>query len=522
MPIQYIGTAGKYGLNKDLSKHELPPEVWSDALNVRFLDGLAHQAFGYGEYLSDAAVVPYHLLPIQVGSNKYWLYASDKKIYAVTVSGGVITHTNLTRQSVGVDVDYSAEYNSWTSDSLSGIPILNSGTFQDYPQQWGLDVAQNFANLSNWPANVYCKSLRRFKQFLVALNIKDGSDLFPFMVWWSHPADPGSVPISWDYSDTTVDAGRFDLGEGYGSIVDGLQLRDVFMVYRENTIHRGDFVGGTSIFRWSKALGDSGVWNRNCIAEIAGKHAILTNSDIIVHDGNTPESVLDKNLRRWLFQNIDVANFGTSFVFKNPFFNEVYICFPAIGSTVPNMAVVWNYQDNTTSIKEMPSVLHANVGPIDPSWIGTWGSDPDPWGVDETSWDGPDIVPASQRVQMGSGDGNIYMLDGAYSYNGALPNVLLERRGLSFGTTDQIKFVKAIRPIIRGQLGSIVKVSVGGHDDIEGEPIWTTKQFIIGTTTACFFLVSGRYIAVKYETENAYKFRLDSYTVEYDLVGSWP
>lgn len=522
MPIVPFATAGKFGLNKDLSQHELPPEAWSEARNIRFLDGLAHQAFGYGEYLTDAVVVPFHLQPIQVGSSKYWLYASGTKIYAVTVSGGVIVHTNLTRQTAGVDVDYNAVVNSWTSDNLSGIPVFNSGTFLDPPQTWSLNVANRFVPLPNWPTGVFAKSLRRFKQYLIALNIKDGANLYPYMMWWSHPADPGAVPISWDYADTTKDAGRLDFGEGYGAIVDGLQLRDIFMVYRENTIHRVDWQGGNSIFRVSKALGDSGAWNRNCIVEVAGQHVVLTNADIIVHDGTSFDSILDKQLRRWLFQNIDITNFANSFVFKNPFFNEVYICYPSIGSLYPDQAVVWNYKDRTVAIKDMPTILHAAVGPIEPDWIGTWASDPDPWGVDETSWDGPDIVPASNRVQMGSSDGNIYMLDGAYSYNGVLPTVLLERRGLSFGAKEQIKLVKAVYPVIRGQEGTIVKISVGGQTDMESEPIWTTKQFIIGTTTACFFLVSGRYIAIKYETEDSYKFRLDSFTMDVELVGKWP
>jgi hypothetical protein len=52
--------------------------------------------------------------------------------------------------------------------------------------------------------------------------------------------------------------------------------------------------------------------NRNCIAEIDGYHFVLTNNDVILHDGNTAQSVLDKMTRRWLFKNIDVNSIDKS------------------------------------------------------------------------------------------------------------------------------------------------------------------------------------------------------------------
>lgn len=515
-----VRTAGKYGINKDLSEHELPVEAWTDGLNIRFLGGLAHQAMGYSEYYTSAAVVPHHVLPVNISTAPYWIYASKEKLYCVTMTGGTPVHTNLTRQTAGNDVDYAATDNSWTSSLLSGIPILNPGNTTDPPQQWDLNTANNFAALSNWPASTYAKALRSFGPYLIAMNIKEGSDTYPFMVWWSHPADPGAVPPSWDYTSTTVEAGRYDLGDGYGQIVDGMQLRDVFMVYREKSIHRMDWIGGNNIFRFSKVLGDSGAMNRNCIVEVLGKHVVLTSSDVIMHDGFQFESILNDQWRRWLFLNIDATYNSKCFVFKNTFFNEVYICFPSVGSTVCDRAIVWNYVDRNVTIRELPNILHAAEGPIDPVDNGVWSADEDPWGVDDTLWGGPDLVPWSSRVMMGT-DQKIYLLDGAYSFAGAVPTVLLERRGLSFGATNAIKLVKSIQPVIKGQEGAVINISVGSHWDINEEPVWTTKQFTIGTSVRSFFLVSGPYIAIKFENNNSYKFRLDSYQIDMEIVGEW-
>lgn len=522
MSLVPVNTAGKIGVNKDLSEHELPVEAWTDALNIRFLDGLAHQTMGYSEYFTGLPVTPYHILPLSISTTPYWIYASKEKLYCVTMTAGVPVHTNLTRQTAGVDVDYAATDNSWTSSLLSGIPILNPGNTTDPPQQWDLNTANNFTALSNWPASTYAKSLRAFGNYLIAMNITEGANTYPFMVWWSHPADPGAVPSSWDYTSTTVDAGRYDIGDGYGQIIDGMQLRDVFMVYREKSIHRMDYIGGNNIFRFSKVLGDSGAMNRNCIVEVLGQHVVLTSSDIIVHDGFQFNSILDKQARRWLFLNIDSTYNYKCFVFKNTFFNEVYICYPKVGSSSCDRAVVWNYVDKTVTFRELPNVLHAALGQIDSVDSGIWSTDEDPWSTDDTLWGGPDLVPWNSRVMMGTADPKMYLLDGAYSFAGSVPTTLLERRGLSFGSTETIKMVKSIQPVVKGQAGSILYISVGSHSDINEEPTWTTKEFIIGTSVKAFFLVSGRYIAIKFENKDSYKNRLDSYQIDVEVVGEWP
>ena len=66
-------------------------------------------------------------------------------------------------------------------------------------------------------------------------------------------------------TDATKDAGEVDLSDGGDPIVDGLQLRDSFMIYKETSIYRMDYIGGTSIFAFNKVVGTSGALNKNCI-----------------------------------------------------------------------------------------------------------------------------------------------------------------------------------------------------------------------------------------------------------------
>ena len=102
-----------------------------------------------------------------------------------------------------------------------------------------------------------------------------------------------------------------------------------------------------------------------------------------------------------MFQSIDVNNFDKCFVFKNPFFNEIFVCYPSIGSTSCNKAMVWNWVDKTVSFREIPNLNHAAFGPVDNGLMSNWSQDAAPWDSDLSLWDGPDFVPSNARAPFG-------------------------------------------------------------------------------------------------------------------------
>ncbi|MGB4498540.1 MAG: hypothetical protein WBI40_07565 [Methylococcaceae bacterium] len=516
MALVKVKNAGKIGLNRDLSAHELPLGAWTDCQNIRFLDGYAYQFFGYGEVYNSPSFVPQHVLPCNVAGNRYWIYLTPTKAFAVTNTAGVSTHTDITHVTPRTGV-----VNQWTSTLLSGVPIVNAGD-GSVPMAWDLNLANKFVNLTNWQAGCSCKSLRAFKNFLIALNVTKSGVNYPYMVKWSHPADAGSLPSSWNEADATKQAGENDIAEGYDPIVDGLQLRDSFIIYKEQSTWRMDFIGGNYVFRFTKILGKSGAMNRNCIADIDGAHVVLTNDDIIIHDGNSAQSVLDKATRRWLFQNIDVDGVGKCFVFSYPFFNEIYICYPSIGSASCDKAIVYNYKDKTISARDMPNVNHAASGAVDNGLAGNWSQDSAPWGSDLSLWNGGDFVPSAARLIAGSANTKLYMLDSSASFDGAIPNAFLERRGLSFEVPENMKLVRGIRPRISGNIGDTVQIQIGSQDDPFTEPTWgEVMNHVIGQTISNDCLISGRYIAIRFATGTAFQWRLDSFDLDIQQRGIW-
>lgn len=512
MAIVRFGQSGLIGVNKDLSQHELPPNAWTDAQNIRFLDGYAYQSYGYGEIYASPTIVPYNLLPINVAGSRYIGLAGSGKIHVVNGT----TYTDITRASGG---DYTGTINGWTSTSLSGIPIWNNGT--DLPQYWDLNIANKCTSLTNWPASTTCKSLRAYKNYLVALNVTKTGTNYPFMVKWSDSSDPGTLPY-WDHTNPIYDAGENDLAEGGDIVVDGLALRNDFLIFKTNSLWRMTFTGGTYVFAFNKISASQGILAKNCAVEIAdGQMLVVGGSDIYVTDGQQITSVLDKQTRRYFYSSLDTDYYSRTFVFVNPYLNEACVCYPTAGNTTANKMLVWNFKDRTIAFRDIPNLTHACTGLVESSLTTTWSADSAPWGADTTAWNQPDFTPDASRVVWASNDQKLYLMDSSATYNGTIPTAYLERIGLNFGSPETVKLVRGIRPRIQGDTGSTVTISVGGASDPYTVPTYTTMTHTIGTTISNDCLVSGRYISLKVSSGTAYNWRLDSIDADVIESGAW-
>lgn len=518
-----IGPAGELGVIKDLSSRDMKANAWTDGRNIRFRDNMAFQFLGHGEIYPGCPVIPYHVLPVNLNGARYWIEAGLNKVYVVSGATGSIVYTNITRTDLyGVDVDYDAEPNSWTSTTLGGIPILNPGNTVDPPQRWAPGLTNKLVNLDNWPANTFCRSMRAFKNHLVALNVTENGNRYPHMVRWSHPADPGTLPVSWAVDDPAFDGGSFNLGDAEDEIIDGLQLRDSLIVYKASSIYRLDYVGPPYIFQATKVLGTSGAMNRNCIVELDGVHLVLTNQDVLIHDGQTGRSILDKKARRDLFANIDTAGMYRCFVVKNPFWNEAWVCYPSPGATACDKALVYNYAEGTVTYRDIPNLNHANFGQVEEGASQPWGADSSTWASDSTIWNVPEYTPDAARVLAGSADRKLYLMDSSTTFDGVLPAAYLERRGLQFGGPTQRNSIRSVIPNIRGTAGATVNIQVGFAQNAYDDPTYSAAvPFTIGTTKRVDMFVEGPYVALKFSTGTADEWRLDSLAVDVRLSGEW-
>lgn len=365
MPVKTVQVYDSFGLANDVPPQFLVDGAFTDLRNFRFnqygAESLAGDRIVFSESILDN---PFWLSPFPPLHNPVWVYASLFKLF--TVQG--TTHVEITRTSGGNYAGVAGE--RWNSCVLAGYGFFNNTI--DPPQSWAnFQPGTPVTNLANWTAGRRCKALRSFKNFLIALYMVDSGVEKPYRILWSHPATPGTVPPSWDSGDPAVDSREIDLSETKDYLVDCLPLGDTNIVYKEQTTWAMRYIGPPFHFHFSKLLGSRGLLHRDCVAAYPKGHCVVTQDDLIVHNGQieSGQSIVKKRMRKWLFSSIDPTNYKNSFVFSYPSKNEVWFCFPELGAEFATLAVLWNYEDNSIGIRELPGMPFISVGPIGDSLV---------------------------------------------------------------------------------------------------------------------------------------------------------
>jgi hypothetical protein len=492
------------GIVADEVSHELPENVCTDGLNVRFRDGYVSRTEGYDEALTAPSAAALHIASLQTPEANYWVHATGAGLFAddgttkTTITGTAFTGSDKI-----------------TSTVLGGVLVINNGV--DIPQYWGgTGVA---ANLTAWATTDRCKSLRAFKNYLIAVNVTKSGTNYGSMVKWSHAAAPGFLPDSWDISDPTKDAGELDVAQTDDDCVDSLELANTHIVYKERSAYGMQYLANNSIFRVFRLPGSYGVMSQNCVASIPNGHVLLTNDpDVVMHYANEPRSILQGKWRRWLEANIDTATFRNSFVFANYPRAEVWICIPATGSTYANRALVWNWEQDTITLVAIPNLTHAVMGRYLRGGV-TWAADTGTWATDDGPWDDFDVA---NRILASSGDSKIYLIDEGETFDGGSIAATFSRVGLSFGDPEMTKLLRGAVLRVDGTAGTVLSVEGAFANDVEGPYTYTTPvSYTVGTTRRADFMCTGRFVGIRVSSTGTGDWRVKSVGYDVKLGGAY-
>ncbi len=524
MPVLDINDIAQVGVIRDVPSHELPPEVWTTALNLIPKDDGLVVGKGWEQVFGAPGVAPHFALPLTTISQTYWLYTSLLKGY---IYDGV-SHTDITRLAG----DYTAgETRDWNGTLFAGIPILNDNA--DAPQFWpGPPVANKLLDLTAWPAGGKTKRIISFGAYLVAVNLTLGGINYPHLVKWSSAASgPGTLPASWDETDATVDTGEYDLPDvNSGVLQDALTLGSKLFLYKDQSMWTMRFVGGRAVFAFDTFSETMGILAPRCVALTGDgkKHILATQDDIVIHDGtSSPVSIVNKRMRRAIFNNLDVTNYVNSFMFSDPENDLVVFCYPQSGSQYPNMSLLFNYR--TGALTEMDGITFRNAasGRVESSdtttWagaVGSWDSYAGPWSLSERR----------KLVLCNPASSKLMKWNSSYQRDGMDYACTLQRLGLSIvgrkRTGEWIvnrqvfKMVDRIMAKIQGT--GVVFVRLGSQNAINGSVTWgayfqldlTAEQFVDA-------IVSSRAVAVEFYSPVASDWRLDGYRISLTADGEF-
>lgn len=535
-PVRRLGATG---IITDSSPYDIEDAaVFTSGVNVRFRNGRVSRGPVF-RTISALAFEPGHATSIPataLGSEQVIIVSHDfAKVNRLNGS-------NLEDVTPASGMSGSGDTVPITSTVLGGVSYINCDV--DAP----ISMAPNesvYQSLPNWPDGYRCKVLRAYKDQLLALGVTKAGVLYPTMVKWSDLTGYGSVPADWATDSTTNSAGENIVNEMQHAIVDGVSLRNSFILYCTDSVWQMDYVGGDLIYDFTQLFKDRGIINANCAIEAGGQHFVFDKTDIYVHDGVTPRSIADTKVREYIYNSLDTARSYLCFVDHDARLSEIRFCYPSAdgltgfvnATTGCNRAAVYNYANGTWSFDDLPNVTSSTRAALISG--DDWDTNPD------VTWD------QSQGLFLTTtGDLNRHALfvgrpdatmgltaPRLYGYDllkGGLMTALIEpealkpafvqRVGLDLDSLGknltQYTHLQAIWPQASIENPSDASWQFGANDLVNVEPTWSDPAVFDPAVEGKIDInESGKYLAWRFSCKGIGDFALSGFDVQIVIRG---
>lgn len=503
---------GEFGLIRDVEPFELPVNAWSDGENIRFTD-LGVEAFRGEKSQATPAITPYALFPVTKGDIHLWAYLG---------LSGARAYDGATHHDISPSVAFTGSSgNRWSGTVLNGNLVVTNGV--DEPHFWPMETGTDFAKLTGWPANALCQDIIAYKQFLVALNVQLAGTDYPFRVKWSHQASGGGLPSSWDETDATLDAGERDIGDDAARLVGAYELKDVVHLFTEKRSQGLQYIGGSDVFRFFNLSRNAGLVAKNAVttfeAPAGPSLGWLSDGDLVVSDGQRVTSLVQRRLRRWLFNNLDQDNYGACVLVNNRPKKELWLGFPMSGNSTLSHALVLDYGSSgfPATVRELPENTQFLARGFDLSGAPLAWSDlsSETWtSIGAQAWGDKNFDSVQDSVLIAAAS-DIYKSDLGNLFDGATKTARVERTALNIGGGNRSVEVTGVR--VSGK-GDPFTVTVGSQQTPRGPVTWgMPRTFTPGEGYRVDARSTGRLITLRLSSTGNVNWRADSLALEY-----WP
>jgi hypothetical protein len=240
----------------------------------------------------------------------------------------------------------------------------------------------------------------------------EGSNYYPWRIRGSNIQDM-DLFVSTDYWDL--------IDNDISPITAGDHLGFYLTIYKGNSIVKGSYIGGTSIFTFATAW-KSGTFAGRTVQSFKEKHYLMGADDVHVWDGNTLESItFDKEsgqyrTRNQIFSALNQNQLNKCFGSFYPRFQEYWLWVPKSGETNPSSVYIysvllgiWYYFEFTATT--CTGSFHSESGATIDELIGT--IDDQNWRLDDVSLEG-----TTQSLLIAPAAGQVNMMDDKMSLDG--------------------------------------------------------------------------------------------------------
>ena len=512
-----IPRAGELGIISDLPPLMVPPNAWTSGVNVRVNDGELVAFPGHdlgGENTGLDAI--WSLTTVTDATSHYWVNLGDDGtgVCKAFAYDGTTFHDISPTPTPANDFT-GARADIITHAFLNGRLVTNN--LADVPHTWDLSTGNDYVPLVNWDSNWRAKAIAAFKGFLVAINITDSGAFSPNRVKWSDEAVPGALPGSWDETDPTTAAGEYDLADTTAALVAIKALRNELVLYTERECFGMALVGGSLIWRFRLISSQTGAMTPRAVGAFKGLHAVMTDNDLVVNDGQNIRSIGDGRNKRYMFRQLDESNYGYAFTQVHRLRDEVWFCFPSAGNDFCDMSLVWNRSEDTFGVRELPPgcISAADGTDIVGLSTATWetGGAAATWNLEDGAWDerafnalGGLLLLAGDNTNTGMTGAPVYRADQGNTFNGDLRQFRVERLAMN---PDPAGRVLTVTEVWVEATGDPVTVRIGYQNAPNGPVFWKSAQTFdpeLDKKLTC--RVTGRYPCLALESLGDFNTRI--------------
>jgi hypothetical protein len=515
---------GDFGVNTDLQDVDLPPEFFTSGDNFKLKNGAIETFNGStGMSVAPAQFFPKKIMTFYTSGVQKYVVMGDKKVYLfdgttwTDVTPALIIATNISGSNVY----------KWTSCLSGNTPVINNPQHGPFylDQVAGIFKPLPFNSTQDWNTKGQsCGIIRSHKAFILALKPFDldgtpiTEDAGKNSYRWSAPADVNGLPFTWEEADLSTIAGIAYISGAGGSIVDALSLRDSFAIYSNKSIDLLDYVGGELIWNSRQFTSDTGILAQNCLAEFYNQHLFLSDSDILITDGNSLRSILHRKLKASIFSRIDPTNFQRSFCVTNLPDKEVWTCIVETGGSSPTLAIVYNWEDDKVYLRDMPSGFYDACNGPKSATGETYTTTTTAYSSATKSYDSDVASPFDPTLAFTkSGVDALYNL--LVSDNASNYDTVLERLYVPLGGYGVVTSIKSLYPII--ECNGNVSIEAGSSLVIGGGITWKPAvTFTPATMKKVDIRTTGPYQCWRISSVGTTPFTLIGMSIEYEVNGA--
>jgi len=509
------------GVIKTYAPDQIPDYSFQDVLNAKFYNGKASASPGWVPFANqlDSRIMHSDELFTQNGSEfllvmtltETWLYNSATGVFSSIQDGNIFTG----------NADTLFDTETFVADNLF-IIANNLNAIRKWNGSGNIGILGGLVSVQGGFINVTAQLVRSFLGFLVLLSTTESGNPLPQRVRWS----VFGQPENWTNDvNGNGQAGWNDLDDDVGFILWAEVLNNYLAIYKERSIYLMQYVGGTPIFSFQRVISGVGLLAQRGVADLGDEHAFVGSDNFYTFNGISI-SPIGNNIRNFFYQDLDptYANRIQAFVVEED--DEVWWVYSSTSTTYadgsakapgdPDRAVVWNYLDDTWSIRDNPAT----------SWFYyrqlleyTWQTIPDlSWSATPDYWSHRRFLANFPLNIGGMNDGTMVQYGGVFN-----------KLGLPFTKKVQTKFFDFGKPGTKKRLSYIdVQCATGyagklmcqiGHCQNIGDVVRYEAAQVIPTGNGQNAWVNGMDITDVYFT---FIFSIADLSGNFDLFGYTP